>query len=135
MANFALVLAILAALLFIFLLAKVYVLVARATAVLDKIGRLVDAEMVEAVGAWGEAARGVQNAVGKLDQGLESLSGILARLDRATQRLEPEALTLSVLQPALAKVGSWLGGVRRGLSGVTGHREKTVGEGVETEVG
>ncbi|MBN1459277.1 MAG: hypothetical protein JXA57_07060 [Armatimonadetes bacterium] len=135
MANLALAATTLAALAFVFLVVKVYVLVARATAVVDKVGRLVDTEMAEAARAWGEAARGVQNAVGKLDQGLESLSVTLARVDRVAQRLEPEQLTLSVLQPALAKVGSWLGGVRRGLSEVTGHKGKAVGEGVETEVG
>lgn len=135
MADLAMAVATLAALALIFLAVKIYLLVARATTLVDKVGRLVDTEIAEAARAWGEAARGVQNAVGKLDQGLESLSVTLGRVDRVAQRLEPEQLTLSMLQPALAKVSSWLGGVRRGLSEVTGHKAKAVGEGVETEVG
>lgn len=135
MENLALLAATLAATALIVLSVRVYALVARATAVVEKAGRLMDTEVTEAVRAWGEAARGVENAVGKLDQGLESLTITLARVDRVTQKLEPETLTLSMLQPAFAKVSSWLGGVRRGLSEVAGHRAKTTGEGVETEVG
>jgi len=135
MEKVALLAATLAAVALILVMVKVYVLVVRATAVVEKAGRLLDAEIAEAARGWGAAARGVQKAVGKLDQGLESLSVTIARVDRVAERLEPEALTLSVLQPALAKVGSWLGGVRKGLSGVASHRGRAAGEGVETEVG
>ena len=135
METLALLAATLAAAALVALIIKAYILVARATALVEKVGQLVDADIATSARSWGEAARGVQTAVGKLERGLESLSSTLARIERMTQRLEAEAMTLSVLQPALAKVGSWLGGLRRGFSGVVGHKVKPPGEGVETEVG
>jgi hypothetical protein len=135
METLALFAAILAAAALIVLIIKAYIFVARATAVLEKVGHLVDTDVAAAARSWCEAARGVQNAVGKLDQGLESLSSTLARVDRMTQKLEPETLTLSMLQPALSRVSSWLGGIRRGLSEVVGRKGKLASEGVETEAG
>jgi len=89
------------------------------------------------VRAWEETARGVQNAARKLDEGLGSLARTLGRVDRMSEKLEPEVVTLSVIQPAMAKIVSWLGGVRKGLGEVVGHRPRAKGtaEGVETEVG
>ena len=58
-------------------------------------------------------------------------------MDRISEKLEPEVVTLSVIQPAVTKVVSWLGKVRKGLGEVVGHRPraKETAEGVETEVG
>jgi len=116
---------------------KAYFVMIRAQAVVDRLGRLVDSELTPTVRAWEETARGVQNAARKLDEGLGSLARTLGRVDRMSEKLEPEVVTLSVIQPAMAKVVSWLGGVRKGLGEVVGHRPRAKGtaEGVETEVG
>ena len=137
METLALLAATLAAVALIVVSVKAYFLMIRAQAVVDRLGRLVDSELTPTVRAWEETARGVQNAARKLDEGLGSLARTLARVDRMSEKLEPEVVTLSVIQPAMAKVVSWLGGVRKGLGEVVGHRPRAKGtaEGVETEVG
>jgi len=137
METLALLAATLAAVALIVVSVKAYFLMIRAQAVVDRLGRLVDSELTPTVRAWEETARGVQNAARKLDEGLGSLARTLARVDRMSEKLEPEVVTLSVIQPAMAKVVSWLGGVRKGLGDVVGHRPRAKGtaEGVETEVG
>ena len=116
---------------------KAYLVMMRAQTVVDRLGQLVESELAPTVRAWGETARGVQDAARKLDEGLGSLARTLGRLDRISEKLEPEVVTLSVIQPAVTKVVSWLGGVRKGLGEVVGHRPRAKGtaEGVETEVG
>jgi len=137
METLALLAATLAAVALIVVSVKAYFLMIRAQAVVDRLGRLVDSELTPTVRAWEETARGVQNAARKLDEGLGSLARTLGRVDRMSEKLEPEVVTLSVIQPAMAKVVSWLGGVRKGLGDVVGHRPRAKGtaEGVETEVG
>ncbi|MCJ7750190.1 MAG: hypothetical protein MUQ65_03705 [Armatimonadetes bacterium] len=137
METLALLAATLAATALIVVSVKAYLLMIRAQAVVDGLGRLVESELTPTVRAWGETARGVQDAARKLDEGLGSLARTLGRVDRISERLEPEVVTLSVIQPAVAKVVSWLGGVRKGLGDVVGHRPRAKGtaEGVETEVG
>jgi len=88
----------------------------RAYLLVKRTHELLDAEVAEVVRTLGGAARGVEQAVGKLDKGLEALSSTLDRVDRVTQRLEPEYLAHTVAQPALAKIGAWLGGLRKGLA-------------------
>ena len=116
---------------------KAYLLMIRAQDVVDRLGRLVEGELTSAMRAWDETARGVENAARKLAEGLGSLARTLGRVDRVTERFEPEVLALSVIRPAAERVASWLGGVRKGLGEVVGHRHKGkgAGEGVETEVG
>jgi len=137
MQTLALLAATLAAAALIVVSVKAYFLMIRAQAVVDRLGRLVESELTPTVRAWGETARGVQDATRKLDEGLGSLARTLGRVDRISERLEAEVVTLSVIQPAVAKVTSWLCGVRRGLGEVVGRRPRTKGaaEGVETEVG
>lgn len=137
METVALLAATLAAVALIVISVKAYFVMVRAEAVVARLGRLIDAELSPTVRAWEETARGVQSATRKLDEGLSPLVRTLARVDRVSEKLEPEALTLSVVQPAVTKVVSWLGGVKKGLGEVVGHRPRAKGtaEGVETEVG
>ena len=137
METLALLAATLAAAALIVVSVKAYFLVIRAQAMVDRLGQLVESELAPTARAWGETARGVQNATRKLDEGLGSLVRTLGRLDRISERLEADVVTLSVIQPALTKVVSWLGGVKKGLGEVVGHRPRAKGaaEGVETEVG
>jgi hypothetical protein len=137
METLVLLAAMLAAAALIVVSVKAYFLMVRAQAVVDDLGRLVESELTSTVRAWGETARGVQDATRKLDEGLGSLARTLGRVDRISEKLEPEVVTFSVIQPVVTKVVSWLGGVRKGLGEVVGHRPRAKGtaEGVETEVG
>jgi len=137
METLALLAAMLVAAALVVVSVKAYFLMVRAQAVVDRLGRLVESELAPTVRAWEETARGVQDAARKLDEGLGSLARTLGRVDRISERLDPEVVTLSVIQPAVTKVVSWLGGVRKGLGEVVGHRPRAKGtaEGVETEVG
>jgi hypothetical protein len=137
METLVLLAAMLAAAALIVVSVKAYFLMVRAQAVVDDLGRLVESELTPTVRAWGETARGVQDATRKLDEGLGSLARTLGRVDRISEKLEPEVVTFSVIQPVVTKVVSWLGGVRKGLGEVVGHRPRAKGtaEGVETEVG
>lgn len=115
---------------------RLYLVAVRAQAAVERMRRLAEVELSETIRAWGEAARGVERAAGKLEEGMGKLASTLHRVDRVAERIEPDLLALSALQPALAKVGAWLGGVRKGLATVAGQRSKgRTGEGVETEAG
>jgi hypothetical protein len=117
---------------------RLIMLVARVHALVDKVGGLVENDVASTVRAMGDTARGAQQAIGKLDKGLDSLATSLERVDRITQKLEPESLARTVMQPAVAKVTSWVAGLRRGLSSVLTRgkgQTKEGGEGTETEVG
>lgn len=137
MEKVALAAATLAALVVAVVAIRLYMLISRAQSAVDRLERLLGSEAVSAVRAWEEAARGVGEAAGKLGAGLESLASALRRLDRVTEKVEPEVLRLTAIQPAVAKVASWLGGVSKGLADVMGRGPKTkaAGEGVETEAG
>src|SRR4030042_1541140 len=124
METLALLAAMLAAAALIVVSVKAYFLMVRAQAVVDRLGRLVESELTPTVRTWGGTARGGQDGARKLDEGLGSLARTLGRVDRISERLEPEVVTLSVIQPAVAKVVSWLGGVRKGLGDVVGHRPR-----------
>jgi len=116
---------------------RLYIVARQAQVVLARLSDVVDVELRATIRSWGDTAQGVQNATRKLDAGLEALGAMLSRFDRLTAKLEPEIATLSVIQPAIAKLSSWLGGVRKGLAGVVGHhgKVKVSGNGVETEAG
>ena len=88
----------------------------RAYLLVKRTHELLDAEVADVIRTLGGAARGVEQAVGKLDKGLEALSSTLDRVDRVTQKLEPESLAHTVAQPALAKIAAWVGGIRKGLA-------------------
>ncbi len=137
MVEIALIAAIIAAAALTVVCIRAYLVLVRAQAALDHLNTLVTTEASTAVHAWAEAARGVQRAAGKLDEGIASLNACLHRADRVTEKLEPDLLVVSVIQPAISKVSSWLGGVRKGLSEIRGHRPKGKpgAEGIETEVG
>jgi hypothetical protein len=136
MEKVALGAATLAALAVIVLCVKLYALISRAESVVERLGRLVESEVGSALRSWEEAARGVQAVAGKLDDGLEALASTLHRVDRITAKLEPEVLRLTAIQPTVAKVASWLSGIRKGLAGAVGQRPKAdAGDGVETELG
>ena len=116
---------------------RLCLLIVRAQSAVDHLGQLLEEEARPTVRAWRDAARGVQTAAGKLGRGLDSLASTLGRVDRITERLEPDVLALRAMEPAAAKVVSWLSGLRKGLAGVAGQQgaAKGAGGGVETEVG
>jgi hypothetical protein len=116
---------------------RAYLLVKRIHDLVDQVGRLVDSDVGSTVRAWGDTARGVQQAVGKLDDGFGSLATSLDRVDRLTERLEPESLARTVVQPAVAKIASWLVGLRKGLASARERpqREPRTTPGEETEAG
>ncbi len=136
MNTVALIVAIAAGVAVVVVSVRLYLVAVRAQAAMERIRRVVEVELTETIKAWGQAAQGVERAAGKIEEGVGRLATTLSRVDRVAERLEPELLGLAALQPALAKVGSWLGGMRRGLTAVTGQRSKgKTGEGVETEAG
>ncbi len=112
---------------------KLYTFLMRAQAAVDRLG----SEASTAVQAWAETARGVQRAAGKLEESLTPLGNCLCRVDRVTEKLEPDVLAVSVIQPAISRVSNWLGGFRRGLSDFRVQRPKgKAGEAnIETEAG
>jgi hypothetical protein len=83
-----------------------------------RVHQLVDGEISATVRNLGETVQGIRRTVGKLDEGLASLNSTLSRVDRVTTTLEPESLARTMAQPALRKLASWLGGLRRGLATV-----------------
>ena len=116
---------------------RVYVLVTRVHRLTDQVSRLVESDVAAAIRALGDTARGARHAIGKLDDGFASLAKSLQRIDRLTEKLEPESMAQTVLRPAVAKIGSWLAGVRRGLASVRTRRGRDAGAGEagETEAG
>jgi hypothetical protein len=116
---------------------RVYWTAVEARTTLEKLGKLVEGDLTEAIREWRGTAQGVREAAGKLDDGLGSLAKTLRRVDRVTEKLEPEVLALTVVQPVIARVSSWIGGVRKGLSEVMGSRPhgRPRANGVDTEVG
>ncbi|MBE9566971.1 MAG: hypothetical protein IMF16_09495, partial [Proteobacteria bacterium] len=97
LALFALTLAALAA---VAVGIRIFVLVGRLQQLLETVKRTVESDVTDTVRELGETARGVQKAVGKLDDGLGSLASSLDRVDRLTEKLEPDSVTRTVVQPA-----------------------------------
>jgi len=89
---------------------------ARIRRLADQMQKTLESEVSTTLRAWRDAAQGLREAVAKLDSGLGSLANTLQRLDRLTEKLEPDALARTLLQPALAKLLAWLGGLRKGLA-------------------
>lgn len=110
---------------------------ARIGRLIEQAGRTLDSDVRPALGAWAEAARGLQRAVGKLEQGAAALNRSLDRVERITKMLEADLHALSAIQPAVSRIGSWLGGVRKGLSEIGGRRPRVrrAAESVDTEAG
>jgi len=137
MQTVALVVATVAALVFTAVGVRALLLQARIGRLIEQAGRTLDPDVRQALAAWAEAARGLQQAVGKLEQGMAVLNRSLDRVDRITKTLEADLDTLSAIQPVVSRIGSWLGGVRKGLSEVGGRRPKArrAAEGVDTEAG
>ena len=107
LALFALTLAALAA---VAVGIRIFVLVGRLQQLLETVKRTVESDVTDTVRELGE------KAVGKLDDGLGSLASSLDRVDRLTEKLEPDSVTRTVVQPAVAKIAAWIGGVRKGMS-------------------
>jgi hypothetical protein len=137
MVEFALIAAVIAAAALVVVCVRAYLFLVRAQAALERLNALLGTDAQAAIQSWADAAQGVQRAAGKLEEGLASLTRSLSRVDRVTERLEPDFLAASVIQPAISKVSIWLGGVRKGLAEIRAHRPKgkPAPEGVETEAG
>jgi hypothetical protein len=137
MQTVALVVATVAALVLTAVGVRALFLQARIGRLIEQAGRTLDSDARQALGAWTEAARGLQQAVGKLEQGAAALNRSLDRVDRITKTLEADLRALSVIQPTISRIGSWLGGVRKGLSELGGRRPRVgrAAEGVDTEAG
>jgi len=116
MSSFALFAVSLAALAAVAVAIRIFVLVGRLQQLVETVKRTVESDVTDTVRELGETARGVQKAVGKLDDGLGSLASALDRVDRLTEKLEPDSVTRTVVQPAVAKIAAWIGGVRKGVS-------------------
>ncbi len=114
MSEFALIAGALAALAVVVLVIRILFLVRRVQRVWERLDKTIESDLGPGIRAWGEAARGVQQAVGKLDRNLATVGRTLDRADRLTEKLEPEVLAHLVTGP-VAKLASWLTGVRRGL--------------------
>jgi hypothetical protein len=121
MREIALVAGSLAALAVIVLVIRLLFLVRRVQRVWERLDRTIESDLAPGIRRWGEAAQGVRQAAGKLDSNLASLGRTLDRLDRLTEKLEPEVLAHLVTGP-MARLASWVAGVRRGLK-VHQHRE------------
>jgi hypothetical protein len=137
MQTVALVVATVTALVFTAVGVRALFLQARIGRLIEQAGGTLDSDVRQALAAWVEAARGLQQAVGKLEQGMTALNRSLDRVDRITKTLEGDLHALSVVQPVISRIGSWLGGVRKGLSKVGGGRAgvRRAAEGVDTEAG
>lgn len=116
---------------------RAYLFVKRLHRLTDQISRLVESDVAPSIRALGDIAQGARQAVGKLDDGLGSLANSLQRIDRLTEKLEPEAMTRTMLHPAVAKIVSWLTGVRKGIASVRAHRRGHAGasDAEEAEAG
>ena len=97
-------------------LAAVTAVAVRAYLFVKRVHQLVDRDVSAVIQDLGETVQGARRAVGKLDDNLDSLASTLARIDRVTAALEPDSLARVVAQPALRKLATWLGGLRRGLA-------------------
>jgi hypothetical protein len=120
MAELALLAAALAGLAVAALAIRAYYAVKGLHQLIERVGRVVESEVAGAVRTLGETARGVQQTVGKLDEGLQSLANTLDRVDRLSAKLEPESLARTVVTPAVAKLATWIGGLRKGLASARG---------------
>ena len=116
MTQIALLAATLAALAAAALAIRAYLAVARLQAVIDQVGKAVETDLRATIRAWGNTAQGLQQAVGKLDGSLQSLASTLERVDRVTEKLEPESVARTVVAPAVAKLAAWVAGLRKGLA-------------------
>lgn len=137
MAEVALVAAAIAAVALVIVCVRAYLLLAQAEAALRRLDKLVDTDLRTAVHSVARAAQGVQRAAGKLAEGIEPLNACLCRADRVSERLEPDLLAVSMIQPAITRMSSWLDGVRKGLSDIRGRRPRRPppGGGIDTEAG
>ncbi len=114
MAEVTLIAAAVAAMAVVVLVIRLLFLVRRVQRVWDRLDRAIESDLSPAIRELGEVARGIRQATGKLDADLVSLGRTLDRADRFTEKLEPELLTHLLTGP-LARVASWVTGVRRGL--------------------
>ena len=96
----------------------------RAYLLIGRVHQLVDSEVSATIRSLEETVQGVRRTAGKLDDNLESLGTTLARVERLTATLEPDALARTVAQPALRTLASWLRGLRRGLESVRGEHPR-----------
>jgi hypothetical protein len=119
MAELALLAATLAALAVTAVAIRAYLAMGRLHRLVEQVGK-VEAELAQTIEAWGQTARGVQQAVGNLDDGLKSLAKTLERVDRLTERLEPESVARTVVAPMVAKMAAWVSGLRKGLASARG---------------
>jgi hypothetical protein len=116
---------------------RVYFLVKRLERLADQVGEFVASEAGPTVRALGDTARGARGAAEKLEEGLGSLASTLGRVDRLTAELEPDSIARRMVEPVVAKIVSWIMGVRKGLRAVRKEKSERAeaAEGSETETG
>jgi len=114
MTTVALVAGTLAALAVIILVIRVLFLVRRVQQVWERLDQAVEGDLRPGIREWGEAARGIRRAAGKLEGNLTSLGRTLDWVGLFTDKLEPE-LVAHLLTGPLGRLASWVAGVRRGL--------------------
>ena len=92
-----------------------YLLAQRLQRLTEQVSRMVEGEVRQAVTQVEEAAREVHRTAAHLDGTLVPLSSTLHRIERWTAAIAAETLVASALSPALAKVSTWLSGLRRAI--------------------
>jgi hypothetical protein len=122
MSEIAAIAVTIAALAVLALVIRVFLLARRVQKVWERLDRTIESELTPGIRAWGDAGRGVQQAAGKLANGLSVLTRVIERADRVSEKLDSGVL----LAPVLTRVSSWLAGVRRGLQV---HQHKGFGRG------
>ena len=113
---------ILAAAVVIALSIRGYLFARRLHRLADEIGRMVDTEARRALMEAEEAARGVRRTASHIDATLVPLSNTMHRLERWTAAIAAETLMAGAMSAALAKLGGWLSGLRKGIGEVIGRR-------------
>ncbi len=99
-----------------------YVLARRLDRLADEVGRLVENDARRALTQVEEAARGVHRTASHIDATLVPLSNTVHRIERWTAAIAAETLMAGAVSPALAKLGGWLSGLRKGIGEVIRHR-------------
>ncbi len=137
MATVALIAASLAGLALAAVGIRAYFLVKRLERLADQLRDFVTSEAGPTMRAVGDTARGARGAAEKLEEGLGSLASTLERADRLTAELEPDSMARRVMEPVVAKIVSWVSGLRKGLGSVRKGRAEAgeAAEGSETETG
>ena len=100
---------------------RIYLLAGRMQRLSDRFSQVLEEDVKGALAEVEQTARRVQETLGKVDAALVPFGHTVRRIERWTATIATEALVANALSPALAKVTSWLSGLRKGIGGVLKH--------------